>query len=155
VLARSVISPAGLDPFGNYGFGFIVLEPHAVDLSDLDNDGLPDAWEVQFFGSVTNTSGAVDSDGDGQSDRAEWIAGTQPTSAASFFRATALDAGSPVQVPSITGRLYHLDVSTNLLQPAWWPVSGMTNIPGTGAPLLLQDTNVTTERIFRVRVQTP
>src|SRR5262249_58451680 len=48
--------------------------------TDLDNDGLPDYWERQYFG---DTSGLPinDSDRDGVSDYQEFVAGTDPTSA--------------------------------------------------------------------------
>ena len=45
---------------------------------DVDNDNMPDAWELAYF-MTTNRSGALDFDNDGLSDLAEFNAGTNPT----------------------------------------------------------------------------
>ena len=44
-------------------------------------DGVPDTWEVRWFGTVKAYSGAGDPDGDGISNRDECALGTDPTSA--------------------------------------------------------------------------
>src|SRR6266581_9024597 len=78
-----------------------LTDPTKVDrvrmrlLRDDDNDGLPDAWEQQYFGNPTNALASDDSDGDGFSNLAEYIAGTDPTSAdpnsaASYLRITRI-----------------------------------------------------------------
>lgn len=46
--------------------------------ADTDNDGLPDVWELFYFGNLTNTP-AGDPDGDGQSNAYEFLHGTDPT----------------------------------------------------------------------------
>lgn len=45
---------------------------------DYDNDGLPDAWEMQKFGNL-NQTGSGDYDGDGLSNLQEYQLGTDPT----------------------------------------------------------------------------
>jgi hypothetical protein len=45
---------------------------------DTDNDGVPDWWETQFFGSLTAVSNSSDHDGDGLSDLWENIFQTNP-----------------------------------------------------------------------------
>ena len=53
-----------------------VIQPSAN--ADLDNDGLPDAWEREFFGQPSDCIPGVDSDGDGLSNREEYLYGTNP-----------------------------------------------------------------------------
>ena len=50
---------------------------HHPGPSDSDNDGLPDAWEIQYFGGLGHDGGA-DGDGDGLNDFQELQAGTNP-----------------------------------------------------------------------------
>jgi poly-gamma-glutamate capsule biosynthesis protein CapA/YwtB (metallophosphatase superfamily) len=45
---------------------------------DADADALPDWWEHKFFDSRTGALGEVDSDGDGENNWAEFLAGTHP-----------------------------------------------------------------------------
>ena len=45
---------------------------------DADSDGLPDVWELFYFGNLTN-SPADDPDGDSQSNAYEFLHGTDPT----------------------------------------------------------------------------
>jgi Bacterial TSP3 repeat len=51
----------------------------APDEPDTDNDLLPDSWELRWFGNLTTAGLEMDTDGDGLSDRVEYIAGTDPT----------------------------------------------------------------------------
>jgi subtilisin family serine protease len=57
---------------------------------DTDGNGLPDWWELLYFGHLTGTDPNADPDHDGMSNLAEWIAGTNPTNAASVLRASVV-----------------------------------------------------------------
>jgi len=132
VLAAEVANDAWLNEYNNYGFGFVSLAPVEIDLSQ------------------------VDSDGDGQPDAQERIAGTDPADAGSRFRAAGMPAAGQVSVDSATGRAYHLQYSTNLLQPDWRPVPGATNVPGTGARLVLTNLDAPdVQRSYRIAVERP
>jgi autotransporter-associated beta strand protein len=56
----------------------------AQDPLNTDNDGLPDAWEVTAFGSAATQIGSDDSDGDFDTNLAEYTANTGGANAASF-----------------------------------------------------------------------
>ena len=74
-----------------------------------------------------------DLDHDGMLTWQEWVAGSDPTNAASFLGLTAdmLQSGSNfvIRWSSVTGKLYRLDRSTNLLDPASFSFNVRTNIP--------------------------
>ncbi|HMO04026.1 MAG TPA: hypothetical protein PKC67_01105 [Kiritimatiellia bacterium] len=125
---------------------------------DNDLDGMPNDWE-QANGTDPNVFDAWDDDDlDGFANLEEFIAGTDPQSAASFFVATDLGTGEgqpvAVSVPSVTGRVYTLEVSTNLLSGTWSPVPGQANVPGTGALLILTNTPAD-QAGFRLNVKLP
>jgi GH25 family lysozyme M1 (1,4-beta-N-acetylmuramidase) len=84
--------------------------------SDSDADGLADAWEVQYFGSIGATP-QLDFDGDGASNLAEYFAGTNPTNAASAFRFTgALWSNDSIRLDwtTVGGRSYAVQFAANL-----------------------------------------
>ena len=75
---------------------------------DADNDSIPDAWELAYSGSITGLLSSADLDADRQSNLAEYIAGTDPTNAASYFRMDSHPEGANfvVEWTAATGRVY-------------------------------------------------
>jgi hypothetical protein len=96
---------------------------------DIDSDGLPDSWELEYFGSATGAVAAADSDQDGFSNLAECVSGHDPTNAASFFRIISQSAMNVTGAPFIVnwepmfGRVYGVLWSDSL-------PGGFTNISG-------------------------
>jgi hypothetical protein len=64
---------------------------------DTDRDGLPDDWEMQFFGSLAPGPGG-DPDGDGRTNFDEYVFGSDPNSARDMPRpaVTVTDPARPV-----------------------------------------------------------
>lgn len=87
--------------------------------TDADANGLADAWERQYFGGL-GTQGAADTDGDGTTNHMEYLAGTDPHSAASVFQPTSLlaDGKLIITVPTVSGRSYRMWGTANL-QGTW------------------------------------
>ncbi len=84
---------------------------------DGDGDGLPDRWECEHFDAAHAWVGTDDADADGQDNRTEYIAGTQPTNAASswmLLSAMHEIAGCVLLWPGATDRVYTVSISTNL-----------------------------------------
>jgi subtilisin family serine protease len=124
---------------------------------DTDGNGLPDWWELEYFGHLTGTDPNADPDQDGMNNLAEWIAGTNPTNAASSLRLTLESAtnssGTVVSWSSVAGKNYWLERSTNLMTGFDSIVS--TNVAATAPTNTLTDTNVLpgSTRFYRVGVQ--
>lgn len=51
---------------------------NVVFIPDVDNDGLSDAWEIQYFGNITSQNGFGDYDADGVTNLQEYLNGTNP-----------------------------------------------------------------------------
>jgi hypothetical protein len=123
---------------------------------DANHNGIPDSWETQYFGTVSsNRTAFTDTDGDGMTDRAEFIAGTDPTNAASklSFIMPFNQVSNVIQMQwsAVPGRLYRLESSTNMT--SWTPMSGW--LPGSSSSMSYTVTNQPPDRarLFRVRVQ--
>jgi hypothetical protein len=87
--------------------------------ADSDGDGLPDAWELQYFGSLTNLSFNDDWDGDGCSDAHEFVSGTDPIASNSHFEVVGVQAqptggGIILRWTSASNRTYSVYCATNL-----------------------------------------
>ena len=128
------------------------------DFIDANHNGISDSWERYFFNSATtNRTELTDTDGDGMPDYAEFIAGTNPTNAASklVFLGSAVQNGKLIQLEwaAIPGRLYQVQTpvdSTNL--QAWTPVTDW--VQATGSPMYFTTTNADTgSHLYRVQVR--
>jgi parallel beta-helix repeat protein len=114
------------------------------------------AWALQYGLPTDGTADFVDSDGDGMNNWQEWIAGTNPTNAASV-----LTMSSPVTSPisksvsvswqSVTGKTYFLQRSTNLYSPAGFSTI-QSNLTGQAGTTSFTDTTATNGNSFFYRV---
>lgn len=91
-------------------------------LADTDGDGLPDRWEDSFGFSSTNAAdGTNDFDLDGLSNRAEYIAGTDPTNALSFLKVeqTTVPGSAAVVFAAASNRTYTVEFTDSLGAGPW------------------------------------
>jgi hypothetical protein len=122
--------------------------------ADTNHNHLPDAWEQHYFGDVAVLHPlAADSDGDGFSDDAEFIAGTNPTNALS-----RLILAPPLRVkdgslrfvwPAAPGHAYRVAASTNGTD--WAVFSDWVRAAGSRVSLSVRPTN--SAAWFRVEVR--
>ena len=114
------------------------------------------AGESLSSDSVAVLLSRLDSDGDRMPDWAELVAGTERDNSNSFFHAASILPEGAVTVQSVTGRLYSLHYTTNLLDPVWQPVPGAPTVPGDNGILILSNTPSTDpQRTYRIAVEAP
>ncbi|MEW6157571.1 MAG: hypothetical protein AB1813_09070 [Verrucomicrobiota bacterium] len=117
-------------------------------------DGIPDSWRIQYFGSaskqILEAAAGADPDEDGLTNRAEFVAGTDPRSNASRLYLTAHAEPNAVLLrwPSIAGKRYQLEGSPTLDSPAWIVITSGT---ATGAIMEFRHTNQNIH-FYRLRV---
>ncbi len=88
-----------------------------VTPADADADGLPDAWEKRFSGSVTGLARDADDDHDGMSNWQEYLAGTDPlnsNSALSLKSSAVMNGAVLLEWSSETNRRYRIESSLSL-----------------------------------------
>jgi hypothetical protein len=125
------------------------------EIIDVNSNGIADSWERNFFNTVsTNRTVKTDSDGDGMTDYAEFIAGTNPTNAASKLIFTAALAQTNhnvrLQWSAVADRLYRLLSATGNFTN-WSAYSDWQQ--ATTNQVIFTATNATTSaRFFRVQV---
>ncbi len=130
-LGSTATNATGLDGVNNYAFSFVTLFGLQVEIpdNDIDNDGLPNDWEVRFFGNATNGVPGVDDDGDGFTNDQEYQLGTDPKSFDSALRITGQSfTGDFPQVTwySVGNKGYVVEWSTNLVDGAFTAITNVT-----------------------------
>jgi hypothetical protein len=155
--AGCVVTATITDSFGNtssFSGGVLVTTVSTV------KDGIPDAWRAQYFGgsgTTTNSQScaACDPDHDGMNNLQEFLAGTNPTNAASVLRLNDLPAsngGDVVSFLSAAGIVYRL-LSRDDLASGFWSIAA-DQIVGTGTNIFIPDpsTGLTPKRFFRLQL---
>jgi hypothetical protein len=140
---------------------FAVLQTDTLSPGLIGANGLPLAWQLEYFGN-TNVNANANPDGDGMSNLQEYLAGTNPNDSKSTLRITAVSANTIGSTASLTwtsvpSRLYYVEERTNLTTGAW-----ATNLtlgvvsPDVGSTTTrsLTDSAVT-KRFFRVQAVVP
>ena len=117
---------------------FSSLQTDHILTGPLDVNGLPIPWELANFGATgINPNG--DADHDGQSNLAEYLAGTDPNNAGDYLHITSIvrgAAGDPIRVDLMwtykLTRLYRLEHRPTLSPPTPWQqyVTGFESLLG-------------------------
>jgi len=127
---------------------------------DSDADGLPDAWELQHYANLSQSSGSVAPNG--HTALQNFVAGAVPSDPASFFKVNVALVGNERRVSfnalraagaGYDGRLRHyaLESSANPSGP-WAGVSGFSDIIGDDQIVTLQSVSSASPVYYRGRV---
>ncbi|NCC49642.1 MAG: PKD domain-containing protein [Spartobacteria bacterium] len=145
--------------------------------NDADADMMADAWEMYHFGTFSHTGtndldddhltdlqeylhggnpNLNDTDGDGQSDYEEWIAGTLLNNAASSFQIEGCHLGAHHAVVlnwlGVSDRLYRIYSSTNLF--GVWSDTVVYEVQGDGSVISCTNpVNMLDRQYFKISVQ--
>jgi hypothetical protein len=128
----------------------------AADPSDSDQDGLPSEWESAYgFNDQDPGDAALDFDGDGQSNLAEFMAGTSPVDGSSFFHihsATRTPGGAKLTWGSVPGKTYKVGYSPDL--KTWFSFGEAGDVTATGTTCEYIDSTAgfVSARFYRVEV---
>lgn len=135
-----------------------VVQTDSIQQGNLGTNGLPTAWSLQNFGTTAVDPNA-DPDGDGASNADEYLAGTDPNSAASALRITAATfspdgTSGALTWTSVANRSYYIQKELTLSSD--WIDSGLGLIGSAGASTTtgFTDTNALT-RFYRVEATRP
>ena len=94
------------------GFSGIFLVDTGGRSFDSDGDGIPDWWEKLYFNDSRVADPLADMDGDGHSNSAEFIAGSNPLDANSVFRIAGMQAVRQTNGTTVTLRWVSFEGST-------------------------------------------
>ncbi len=140
--AGRVVTATATDPSGNTSALSIGI---AVTMTSTPNDGIPNVWRASYFGgsgTTTNSQSAwfADPDHDGMNNYQEFLAGTNPTNAASVLNLTALNPNGGTNVISLnsaSGIVYRILSGDDLISGNWAILADQ--IIGTGTNILFWD----------------
>jgi len=122
---------------------------NVTTLADTDTDEIPDAWETTY-GLDANAAGDrnLDADLDGMSNWQEYLAGTNPTNSASFFRVDVIAAAQPtISFGALSNHTYTVEFSDNIAGA--WSRLGDVLARATNRTEVIIDPNWTTNRLYR------
>lgn len=146
------------DPAGDFFERTFAIEVTSDDPEDVDDDKLPDEWELTYFGNLASQGGADDFDGDGSSNREEFLFDTLPNDPQSRLDFKIINAGESytVQWFSSSQRSYRLQSSPTLESGSW---SNIRNGLRIGTDSLMSedfsDVSSSPKRYFRLIAETP
>jgi hypothetical protein len=131
--------------------------------ADANANGIPDAYELEKFGVVDPLrTSTTDTDGDGLSDWAEFVAGTEPMSPPPPFRLTAQRLPNnliKLSWPSVTNHTYRVHASSNIVSgtlPSRWQVAANWFAgTGTNTSYTFATTTNGATKFFRVEAAPP
>jgi len=119
---------------------------------DADEDDIADAWESSFgLNPGDRLDANLDSDGDGMSNYAEYIAGTNPTNSLSYLKIDSLTAsvGATLTFEAASNKTYTVEFTDNLHELPWLRLVNVLSRPSDRVETVT-DNGYTTNRFYRL-----
>ncbi len=120
---------------------------------DSNHNSIPDAWEITYFGMLTNATD--DSDSDASDNYSEYTAGTDPTNKLSFLHVESIATGTggvqQLAFTAVSGRTYRVGATTTLTDGVQW-TNLFEGLAGTNT-LTVTDSNSLPMRFYRLDVE--
>jgi hypothetical protein len=126
-------------------------------ITDNDGDGIPNVYEDANGLDKYVNDAAGDLDGDGQSNLAEYLAGTSPQSATDRFVITSVvkatsGPGFKITFPAKALKSYTIQYKNTLADSAW---QELIDVPASGTDTTAEFTDPTTQTTRFYRIVTP
>src|SRR5262249_17219124 len=111
----------------------LTLDGRDCATDDFNNNGIPDCWEIYYFGSIYTYSADSDPNGDGLTIRQEYLAGLDPTVPHYNFIelfSPAISSGGNFTLSVIAqmNRRYHVQASATLLPGSWTDLTNFVQV---------------------------
>ncbi len=121
---------------------------------ELDERLTYDEWRAENFEPNLDPAGApeVDADGDGVTNRNEYLAGTAPRDGSSTFRPTLSNAPPSLRFSLPANRSFRVDVSSNLDTWTSWDIPENRGLPVAGGLVEITFPLTDPQRFFRVEL---
>jgi len=121
---------------------------------DSNADGIPDEWQIAYWGATSSKWGApgADSDGDGMSNYQEFLAGTDPRDAASSLKTEVQTVQGALYFKwnTVVGKVYQMQFSSDF--QTWTNVGAQRMaVSGEDSVFVEQSTGIGFYRIVLVR----
>ena len=119
-------------------------------LADSDLDGLPDNYELIYSGTTNLFAAGLDADGDGMSNLAEYLAGTDPGDPNSYLRIEQMitQGVAAVTFAAVSNRTYTVQYTDVLPAAGWQKLADVVSRPSNRVEVMV-DPNWRTNRFYR------
>jgi len=124
---------------------------NASEVGDGDGDGIEDAWELAWFGTLTR-DGTGDYDGDSMSDRDEFAAGTNPALATDrlAFLPMASEQPNTLRFQGVAGKSYTVLYCDGLDTGFWYKLADVPALSETGVVAVVDPAPAAASRFYQV-----
>lgn len=152
-VSSGTVSNTGFIYYGTLSGGPLPGNSQQLASTDSDGDGLPDAWEISFFGNLAQ-SDTDDFDGDGFSNMQEYMSGTDPKDSASALQIVSVTPSGNdnlIGFASVADKTYQVKYSDDLATGIWILIQQVT---ATGSTTQVSDTGgaLQPRRFYRVEL---